>query len=207
MRRRTVLTSRGRSALTSGAIRAALVGLLLGFLAPAAQAAPRLDGIAIGDSVMLGAKYQLQRKGFDVVDAAVSRQAATGPGLLRKRGAKLPYNVVVHLGSNGTYTKAMCRDLVQTAGSQRRVFLVTIKVPRSYEAKNNRMLRSCAAEFSPDRVRVVDWNWAASRRPDWLYADGIHLRPQGARAFARIMRNAITTANESEQFATFTGPR
>ena len=180
---------------------------LSALIAVPAQAAPKIDAIAIGDSVMLGAKYELQRRGFNVVDAAVSRQAATGPGLLRKRGDKLPRNVVVHLGSNGSYTRAMCRELVRTAGPQRRVFLVTIKVPRSYERANNKMLRKCASGYSPDQVRVVDWNWAATRNPEWLYADGIHLRPEGARAFARIMRNAINSANESEQFASFSVPR
>ena len=180
---------------------------LSALIAVPAQAATKIDAIAIGDSVMLGAKYELQRRGFKVVDAAVSRQAATGPGLLRKRGAKLPRNVVVHLGSNGTYSKAMCRELVRTAGSQRRVFLVTIKVPRTYEGKNNVMLRKCASGFSPDQVRIVDWNWAATKNPQWLYADGIHLRPEGARAFARIMRNAINSANASEQFASSTSPR
>lgn len=180
---------------------------LSALIAVPAQAAPKIDAIAIGDSVMLGAKYELQRRGFSVVDAAVSRQAGTGPGLLRKRGATLPRNVVVHLGSNGAYTKAMCRELVRTAGPQRRVFLVTIKVPRPYERANNAMLRKCASGYSPDQVRVVDWNWAATKNPHWLYADGIHLRPQGARAFARIMRNAINSANESEQFAGFSSPR
>jgi len=189
-------------------VLSSVVGLALSALiAVPAQAAPKIDAIAIGDSVMLGAKFELQRRGFNVVDAAVSRQAVTGPGLLRKRGTKLPRNVVVHLGSNGSYTKAMCRELVSTAGPQRRVFLVTIKVPRSYERANNVMLRKCASRYSPDQVRVVDWNWAATKNPHWLYADGIHLRPQGARAFARIMRNAINSANESEQFAGFSSPR
>ena len=189
-------------------VLSSVVGLALSALiAVPAQAAPKIDAIAIGDSVMLGAKYELQRRGFNVVDAAVSRQAATGPGLLRKRGAKLPRNVVVHLGSNGTYSKAMCRELVRTAGPQRRVFLVTIKVPRTYEPANNLMLRKCASGFGPERVRIVDWNWAATKNPQWLYADGIHLRPEGARAFARIMRNAINSANESEQFASPTSPR
>jgi lysophospholipase L1-like esterase len=90
---------------------------------------------------------------------------------------------------------------VRTAGPQRRVFLVTIKVPRTYENANNRMLRKCASGFGPERVRIVDWNWAATKNLQWLYADGIHLRPEGARAFARIMRNAINSASASKQFA------
>ncbi len=63
--------------------------------------------MAIGDSVMLGAKSQLKAAGVRKVDAAVSRQASVGPGLVRERGAALPEHVVVHLGTNGTYTLKM----------------------------------------------------------------------------------------------------
>lgn len=151
-----------------------------------------LDAIAIGDSVMLGAKSQLRERGVDVVDAAVSRQAATGPGLLRERGEKLPEHVVVHLGTNGTYTLKMCKELVRTAGQARRVYLVTVKVPRKWESVNNDMLRSCDRAFRSDRVVLLDWNAVATKNPSYLYADGVHLRPEGARAFARMIELAVT---------------
>lgn len=166
-----------------------LVATILG-AAPAS--ARNLDAIAIGDSVMLGAQSQLRERGVDLVDAVVSRQAATGPGLLRDRGEKLPEHVVVHLGTNGTYTLDMCRDLVRAAGNQRTVYLVTIKVPRSWESANNAMLRSCDRAFRSDRVVLLDWNAVASKHPDYLYADGVHLRPEGARAFARMIERAVT---------------
>lgn len=166
-----------------------LVGSVV-FAAPAS--AKDLNAIAIGDSVMLGAKSQLRERGVDVVDAAVSRQAATGPGLLSKRGEQLPEHVVVHLGTNGTYTLKMCKELVRTAGKQRRVYLVTVKVPRKWENVNNDMLRECDRAFRSDRVVLLDWNALASKNPAFLYADGVHLRPEGARAFARMVKRAIT---------------
>lgn len=160
-------------------------------IAPAASA-DNLDAIAIGDSVMLGAKSQLRERGVDVVDAAVSRQAATGPGLVRQRGQKLPEHVVVHLGTNGTYTLKMCKQLVRAAGKQRRVYLVTVKVPRQWESVNNDMLRSCDRAFRSDHVVLLDWNELATKNPEYLYADGVHLRPDGARAFARMIERAVT---------------
>jgi hypothetical protein len=167
--------------------------VLVGSVLVASPASAReLDAIAIGDSVMLGAKSQLRDRGVDVVDAAVSRQAATGPGLLRKRGEKLPEHVVVHLGTNGTYTLKMCKQLVRAAGQQRRVYLVTVKVPRKWESVNNDMLRSCDRAFRSDRVVLLDWNAVASKNPSYLYADGVHLRPEGARAFARMIERAVT---------------
>ena len=178
-----------RQALAAVLALPVLAGVLA--VAPAASAKD-LDAIAIGDSVMLGAKSQLRDRGVDVVDAAVSRQAATGPGLLRKRGEKLPEHVVVHLGTNGTYTLRMCKELVRTAGKQRRVYLVTVKVPRKWEDVNNDMLRSCDGAFRSDRVVLLDWNAAATKNPSYLYADGVHLRPEGARAFARMIERAVT---------------
>jgi len=153
----------------------------------------KLEAVAIGDSVMLGAKSQLKAAGVRKVDAAVSRQASVGPGLVRERGASLPEHVVVHLGTNGTYTLKMCRRLVRSAGPARTVYLVTVKVPRAWEDVNNRMLHRCDAKFRSDRVVLVDWNSVASKNPEYLYADGYHLRPEGAKAFARMVRKAIST--------------
>ena len=153
----------------------------------------KLDAVAIGDSVMLGAKSQLKAAGVTKVDAVVSRQAYQGPRLIRDRGASLPEHVVVHLGTNGTYTLKMCRRLVRAAGPARTVYLVTVKVPRAWEDVNNRMLRRCHAKFRSDQVVLVDWNSVASKNPEYLYADGYHLRPQGAKAFAQMVREAILT--------------
>jgi len=97
------------------------------------------------------------------------------------------------LGTNGTYTLKMCRRLVRAAGPARTVYLVTVKVPRAWEDVNNRMLRRCDAKYRSDRVVLVDWNSVASKNPEYLYADGYHLRPEGAKAFARMVRKAIST--------------
>ena len=153
----------------------------------------KLDAVAIGDSVMLGAKSHLKAAGVTKVDAVVSRQAYQGPRLIRDRGASFPEHVVVHLGTNGTYTLKMCRRLVRAAGPARTVYLVTVKVPRAWEDVNNRMLRRCHAKFRSDQVVLVDWNSVASKNPEYLYADGYHLRPEGAKAFAQMVREAILT--------------
>lgn len=167
----------------------ALVVGLVG--ASPAAADPPPDRYALGDSVMLGAKPNLKKRGFDIVDAAVSRQAYGAASLLRKRGADLPRNVVVHLGTNGTFPLDVCRAIVRAAGPERQVFLVTVHVDRSWTKGNNRMIRGCADQFGAERVTVVDWDAAASRNPQWLYSDGAHLRPPGAEAYARLIDEAI----------------
>lgn len=169
-----------------------LVVALMVTLAPNASAETKAQ--AFGDSVLLGAVGPLKSREIRV-NAEVSRQATAGPALLRKAQGKLPRNVFLHFGTNGTYPLGTCKAMVDALGPERRVFLVTVKVPRPWERANNRMLRRCAVAYSPSRVHIVDWNWAASRRPQWLYADGYHLRPTGAKNFARIMAEAIERAD------------
>ena len=143
---------------------------------------------------MLGAKYRLKALGFGVVDALESRQAYTGPAELRRRGGSLPETVVIHLGTNGTFPLATCRSMVTAVGPSRHLFLITIHVPRSWTKGNNKVIRKCAAE-NPAQVTVIDWDWAASRHSAWLYSDKTHLTPVGAKAYARVIDEAIERAD------------
>lgn len=154
------------------------------------QAVPSGDRVAIGDSVMLGAAPQLSARGFRV-DAVESRQSYSGPALLRRKGSRLPSAVVVHLGTNGSFPLDVCRRIVRSAGPDRTVFLVTVHVPRSWQDGNNAVIRRCDRSFAPDRVTVIDWHAAASRNRGWLYRDGVHLTPSGARGFARMIDQAV----------------
>ena len=104
--------------------------------------------LGIGDSVMLGAREELHARGFRIVDAVESRQFYSAASRVRywKGAGKLPKNVVIHLGNNGIVLRSDCSHAVQAAG-RRRVFLVTLKVPRSWRVVDNRRLRRCARRF------------------------------------------------------------
>ncbi len=82
---------------------------------------------------------------------------------MRRKGASLPENVVVHLGTNGTFPLSTCKAIVKAAGPDRRVFLVNVFVPRSWEDSNNAVIRQCNEAFAADRVHVIDWNSALPR--------------------------------------------
>jgi hypothetical protein len=172
---------------------AAILTAVLAVTAGPATAAPSSDRIAIGDSVMLGARSALKERGFSV-DATESRQAYKGPALLRQKAGSLPENVIVHLGTNGTFPLGTCKALVRAAGSDRRVFLVNVSVPRSWERSNNAVIRECAGAFPKDRVHVIDWHGLAAQHRGWLYSDRIHLRPAGASGYARMIDAAVDDA-------------
>jgi hypothetical protein len=188
--------------LTTGLCLAAL--LSGGAVVSAAPAHAAKDRLAIGDSVMLGAAEELRSLGFRV-DAQESRQSYKGPSLLRKQGSALPTNVVVHLGTNGTFPVDVCKKIVKIAGPSRRVFFVNVHVPRSWMKSNNQALKACDEAFAADRVHVIDWNGLVSRHPAWLYSDHTHLKPAGQQGFARLVKTEVDTAVARARAAALSG--
>lgn len=165
---------------------AALVATLL---AGPAAAAP--DGsFAIGDSVMLGARNELVVRGIGV-NARKIRQFDEGVRLVRKlaQAGRLPRRVVVHLGHNGHLTAAECDALVRAAGTDRRVWLVTLKVPRSWQAANNRRLIACARRH--ERAHLIPWGAYSRHHRSWFYSDGFHLKPIGQRRYATFVAGYV----------------
>ena len=173
-----------------------LVLLVLMALVPAhAQASTGI--LAVGDSVMLGAKWQLQHRGV-TVDAVESRFPRNGVSVVQRKARRsAASDVVIHLGTNGQLVELDCRALVKAASGAERVYLVTIKAPRDYAKRNNAVIRSCASSFPASRVHVIDWAAEAGRHASWLYSDGIHLRPAGAKGFARLVLGSVEQARSA----------
>jgi hypothetical protein len=139
--------------------------------------------IGIGDSVMLGAKPQLLNHHFDHVDAVESRQYHSAASVIihwRNQGL-LPHIVVLHLGTNGALNGADC-DAAVRAVRKRVIYLVTIKVPRTYRDANNAALRACASRHN--NAHIIDWFTHSHLHNDWFYHDGYHLTPSGRTAYA-----------------------
>jgi hypothetical protein len=165
-----------------------LSSILLVGIATEADAIPG-GRYAIGDSVMLGAKDELQARGF-VVDTRKSRQFSEAVGIVKrkKRHGLLRRKIVIHLGTNGVLIQASdCDHISRLAGRHRRVFLVTVTGPRKYpkirKAQNIR-LHACA-----DRHRntlLIDWYAYSRGHGAWFY-DGMHLTQKGQRAYASLL--------------------
>jgi lysophospholipase L1-like esterase len=151
---------------------------------------------AVGDSVMAGAGPAVYEK-FSAkahVDAMVNRQVGTGVQILTSwRDAGLLGDVVlVHLGNNGTFTDAQLDQMMQVLAGVPKVALVTNKVPRSWEGPNNAVIVSAPSRFP--NVVLVDWKGHSDPHPEWFYDDGIHLRPDGARAYAEFIASVVAPA-------------
>jgi hypothetical protein len=162
--------------------------------APSATPLPLPDGhvvTAVGDSVMLGAMAGLNEAlPGATVDAVEGRQASSAftlvDGLIN--GGHLGADVVLHVGTNGTIDP-QALDALLTKLASRQVIVLNLHVPRPWQDVNNVTL-AAAARNHPS-VRLLDWNSAAAAHHEWLWDDGIHLRPAGAAAYRDLILNAL----------------
>jgi peptidoglycan/LPS O-acetylase OafA/YrhL len=151
-----------------------------------------LPAVAIGDSVMVGAKLQLRdRFGAIRVDARVGRQVKEGIErleLMRNRGL-LGRVVIVHLGNNGLFTTPQFERMMEVLAGVQRVIFVNVKVPRRWETSVNRVLLA-GYHRHPDIV-IVNWHrlWRTCRGRVFG-GDGTHLTPAGARCYATLLLKA-----------------
>jgi hypothetical protein len=186
-------------------LRAAIVGALAASLVAAAPAAAQCGGVeryrptklrrpgapplAVGDSVMLGAVSQLRGAGFEV-DVRGCRQMSEGLGVLgaRRRAGTLPSVVVVALGTNWTVTTSQIRTGLRILGRKRVLGLVTPPEAHGGGSSDHVAIRAAGRRW-PNRVKVLDWvRHSAGRGWTW---DGMHLKPAGARAYARFLSQAF----------------
>ena len=161
-----------------------------------AQPSSRGPVSAFGDSVLLGARDALIRSTGRVhVDAVEGRQpyevlddvlAAAAHGALAPR-------VLIHTGNNGIIAASQLRATLQALRDRERVVLVTDRVPREWQDLNNATIKSVGRQF--ENVRVLDWFAASAGRTAWLYSDGLHLTEAGARAYARLVDDALRGAS------------
>jgi len=169
-----------------------LVAVGVALAAPAVATVPN-GKYAIGDSVMLGAKEELNAYGIKV-NAAVSRQFSAGVTIVKHRAAKgiLPKKVIIHLGTNGYIATGACNAVVKAAGAHRLVWFVTIKVKREWTGPNNRLLKGCVASHA--NSTLIDWQTYSRPHPGWFWGppgDKYHLNPTGQQKYAALIHRSI----------------
>jgi lysophospholipase L1-like esterase len=147
--------------------------------------------LAVGASVMLAAAHALERRlgPRAHVDAAVGRQVADVIRRLDayRRARRLPSRVIVQVGENGPLWSADLARLRAALRGVARVVLVTVRVPRSWEAESNAALARLAATWPA--ARIADWHAASA--DEALLFDGAHPNPAGQRVYARVVARAL----------------
>ncbi len=146
--------------------------------------------IGLGDSVMLGAAPALRDNGV-WVDAVVGRQLIKGIEIMRQYAevGSLGDIVIVHLGNNGPTSEERFDELLDILKGVRLVILLTVKVPKPWEADNNTFILKMP-EKHPN-VRLIDWNGLSQTYDGIFYSDGIHLRPDGQMIYTQLIMDTI----------------
>ena len=156
-----------------------------------------LPPLAIGDSVMEGAKAQLEEVGIEV-NAEIGRQAYQGFTILKQdRERNGPRDTVIFHAVGAHYMDARgFGKLLNAAEGVRHLIVLTRQFPPrepllSYERDTNRMLREEAAKH--DWVTLVDWNEITNGRESEVSWDGTHLNPVGRQLYADQILAAIVS--------------
>ena len=159
--------------------------------APNANAAKVL---VIGDSVTLGAKAAIEATiSQSFVDAKENRGIETTTSILAGYAAtgKLPNTIVVSLATNyRNITESMLADIKGVIGKNHKLVLVTAYAgPLQPRETQNATLKSFAKKYKD--VYIMDWWEVAHDNWSLMYADHIHLNPEGRTAYANLLNNVL----------------
>ncbi|NLM21171.1 MAG: acetyltransferase [Peptococcaceae bacterium] len=146
----------------------------------------------IGDSVMVGTEAGLKEllPGI-LVDAEVGRQMYQAPEVIQRLSSQgqLREYVVVELGTNGPFTDEQLKKVLDLLGPDKRIILVNTRVPRPWEGQVNQTLAKIVVDYP--NAKLVDWYAASSGHDEYFYNDGVHLNPDGTKAYASLIAQAI----------------
>lgn len=93
--------------------------------------------------------------------------------------------VVIHTGNNGVIRPSDLSDTLSDLRDRHRVVLLTDRVPMDWQGPNNATIGRVAKQFH--NVVVLDWYARSNGDQSWFYADGLHLRPDGAGHYADLV--------------------
>jgi hypothetical protein len=157
--------------------------------------------LAIGESVMLGAKPQLEAGGFEVF-AQESKQAdwiATVIGQLRAAG-RIGKTIVIQSGTNGPVSAEQYDAIMAflPAAEVTQVVFLTVKAPKPWIDGNNELIRALPAKYP--NVTVLDWaGLGAAIEGELSGSDGgVHLRTEKAKQYFANIIFDITGHRELE---------
>ncbi len=151
----------------------------------------------VGDSLNVGVEPYLRDElpGWSIqTDDVVGRPTAIGLERLDAATSRLGRYVVISLGTNDPETsvdafRSAVGDVIALAGPGRCVVWATIHRDGDGYEPFNSVLRDEASQHG--NLRLVDWTAMIRAHPEWLAADGIHATPDGYRARADAIVQAM----------------
>ncbi len=147
----------------------------------------------VGDSVPEDASaefYEIFPNGY--MDAQIGRQMTAGVEAYEQcKEAGHEGDVVVwSIADNGWITEDQVRALIECVDSSKKVYFLTCRCPDPWQDSNNEIIRNVVPQY--ENASVVDWYAESEGHDEWFWNDGEHVRPEGAEAYVKMLRLAIT---------------
>lgn len=150
-----------------------------------------LAPLFIGDSVLVDINDVLKQQYPNAtIDGEVGRSiykaipVAKNYSLFNQPGR----TVVLGIGTNGDFESTQLNQILSLF-DKADVYLVTAKVPLSYENHVNMLMKQAAKERK--NVHIIDWYAASEGHPEYFAPDGIHLEPAGVKAMNRLFSETL----------------
>jgi peptidoglycan/LPS O-acetylase OafA/YrhL len=147
----------------------------------------------IGDSVMIDVTPHLEEAFNNKVDvdAKIGRQFREAEEIVQKKksSGNLVEIVIIELGANGPLSDKKMAELMEQIGTERDVYMITTRVPKSWQQEVNESIKNVAGNYK--NVKVVDWFSFSESHLEYIGNDGVHLTLSGAEAYAEYIINHI----------------
>ncbi len=101
----------------------------------------------------------------------------------------------MQLGTNGPIDPGDFDRMMGLLADRKKVLLINAKEPRSWEQQVNDTLADGAKRYK--NAVLVDWHSFGGAHPEFFYDDQIHLRPEGAAAYANFVAQQVAAAAAS----------
>lgn len=135
-----------------------------------------------GDSVILGIRHELGvRAPITLINARVGRQATELIQVMSHDKLRMKNSIVIfNLGNNNKLSASQVFAIFSEVDNQPKIIVVNTAVPRDWRTANNELIALYAKQFG---AILIDWNAISTGHPDYFAPDGVHLEPQGVRAY------------------------
>lgn len=149
----------------------------------------KLPVVGIGDSVLLGAIDELYKyfpNGY--FDGKVSRTITHAKKILNdlKNEGKLSDTLILALANNGDYSNKLNRELMEIIGDRE---VYWINAVGADDPEFNEKFKDFAKDYP--NIHIVEWDVKSKDHPEYFYADKIHVKGDGIKAYAKTVYNAI----------------
>ena len=153
----------------------------------------KLDILTIGDSVSVRAiPYFTESFPYGAIDSAVSRQFSEGISIFNQYARQdiVGDIVVFALGTNGPVNSESIAQLMETVGSEKRIFFINTRSTTGWVDSVNDALWQAQEDYS--NVKVIDWHGFSSGHPEYFDGDGTHLTEDAAKMYADMVYDAVS---------------